>query len=410
MRNSLRFIHTADLHLDSPFKGLSSLPETIFQDVKNSTFQAFSKIIDAAIRHQVDFMLIAGDLFDAESRSLKAQMKLKKEMERLHKHNIQAFIVHGNHDPVQGDYFTVEWPDNVHVFPDETVRKIPFIKDGKHHLADIYGFSYENRTIHDSKVAEYRINQTKDIFHIGILHGSLSSNEDHDVYAPFRLSDFDDKKMDYWALGHIHKREVLRQDPPVVYPGNIQGRHMKETGEKGGYLVELTDRKADLSFIPVQSIRFEIVHLDAKGCESVDGLEQMIEREKERWRQSYGKCIIRLHARLDAEKIGVLTEKDVDELLEFVNEGEDDERNWIWLERIEPDVKVSWNREELKQGKHFTGELIRQMDQVEDPAVFLEELTEHRAIKKFMDPFTDEELQDILKDAEQLLLEDLLKE
>ncbi|MBO8156173.1 MAG: DNA repair exonuclease [Bacillaceae bacterium] len=409
MREVLRFIHAADLHLDSPFKGLSAVPDNIFQDIKSSTFKALKRLIDDAIECQVDFVLIAGDLFDEESRSLKAQLKLRKELERLREHGIQVFISHGNHDPVGGDYLEVKWPENVHVFPDERIRSIPYIKNGRH-LANIYGFSYETRAIHDAKINEYMADSNPDIYHIGMLHGSLAANKEHDVYAPFRHSDFDGKGMDYWALGHIHKREILRKAPYAVYPGNIQGRHMKEHGEKGCYLVELSDQHTELTFMPTQTIRFETFHLDALHYQSIDQLEQWIQKEKRTWRKDYEKAVVRLHMKIDQEKINQLHEEEMKELVDLLNESEEEETRWIWIEKIRTDVKVSWKREELIQGKHFTGELLRQIDQIKNPEPFLEELTENRTVKKFLDPFTEEELQEIMNEAENLLLEHLLKD
>src|SRR5699024_7401917 len=116
-------------------------------------------------------------------------------------------------------------------------------------LVSIYGFSYVNRAVHTNKAKEYDINDQQQIpFHIAMLHGSVSTNTDHDVYAPFRLSDLTSRDFDYWALGHIHKRQVLHTDPYIVYPGNIQGRNRKETGEKGCYHVTISPEDTTISF------------------------------------------------------------------------------------------------------------------------------------------------------------------
>lgn len=256
MAKEISFIHAADLHLDSPFKGLSNLPESIFRQVRESTFTALDRLIDAAIAKQVDFILIAGDLFDNEKQSLKAQIRLRKAFEKLQEHAISVYLSYGNHDYMSGNRYPVTYPENVFIFPTEEVSSFTFVKD-EIKLAQIYGFSYENRAVYERKAKAYKINNQTIPYHIAMLHGSIISNTEHDVYAPFQISDLVEEDFNYWALGHIHKREILKNSPPIVYPGNLQGRNRKETGEKGCYHVVLKDKQADLSFIPLQSIEFQ---------------------------------------------------------------------------------------------------------------------------------------------------------
>ncbi|WP_062105340.1 metallophosphoesterase family protein [Bacillus niameyensis] len=258
--DEVRFIHTADLHLDSPFLGLHNLPKDLWENVQESTFMALQRIIDAAIERDVDFVVIVGDLFDGEDRSIKAQARLRRQMERLEKAGIQVFIVHGNHDHLGGSWLTLDLPQNVHVFGTEVEMKRLKTKTGK--TVHLYGFSYSERHVRDRKVLDYKKVGDAD-FHIGLLHGHCEGGtSSHQPYAPFSLHELLEKDMDYWALGHIHKSEVLHEDPWVVYSGNPQGRHRQELGEKGCFAVKLSKYGTpSLEFIPTAVIRWESVEI-----------------------------------------------------------------------------------------------------------------------------------------------------
>src|SRR5699024_6754102 len=316
--SDISFIDAADLHLDSPFKGLSHLPETIFQKMKESTFEALNLLVEKAIDKQVDFVLLVGDLFDNEKQSLKAQVKLRNACEELKRHDISVYLSYGNHDFTRGNSHPVTYPDNVFIFPDEHVTHFTYQKNGAAKAA-IYGFSYENRSVTTKKADEYEI-ASKDIpFHIAMLHGSLYSNTDHDVYAPFRLSDLTDKDFDYWALGHIHQREVVKEDPPVVYPGNIQGRTSKEAGEKGCYHVELSARDASMTFLPLQSLEFNHRTADVSGCGELHQLESAILKTVTDSTVSAGPELLQLNLSGNQAKLEEW-ETSLDDVIQLVNE------------------------------------------------------------------------------------------
>jgi DNA repair protein SbcD/Mre11 len=409
MGRALKFIHTADLHLDSPFKGMSNIPLKIFEEMKESTFLAFQEIVDTAIKEKVDFVLIVGDMFDEEARSLKAQLKARQAFEQLKEHDIDVFLSFGNHDHLGGTYFRMEYPNNVHIFTSETVETIPYFKNHEH-FANIYGFSYEKKAITTGKVNEF-FPTDEDVFHIGMLHGSLSSIKEHNVYAPFKISELTSISMDYWALGHIHKCEVLHDDPFVVYPGNIQGRHMKETGEKGFYLVQLDKDSCELNFRPSHQIQFIKKHLDTSSITTIDQLEKKINFEKETYRRLYGRSIIRLSVTIDEHHFSdSINETDLQELIDIINESEEDEVNWIWLEDIILKRKVTWNKEQLLTGKHFIGELLRQIDEPNQIDQIIEEIMNNKEIRKGIEPFSEEELEEIIQNAEFLLLSELMRE
>ncbi|EHC6545725.1 DNA repair exonuclease, partial [Listeria monocytogenes] len=183
----IQFLHMADLHLDSPFIGLSTLPQPLFSAIQESTFQSLERITTVAIKEAVDFVLIAGDIYDSEDQSVRAQARFAKEMKRLEAANIPVFMIHGNHDFIEKHKEKLALPSNVHVFSEQV--EVMSHKTATGVSVNIYGFSYNERHIRSSRVGEYKIQGDAD-FHIALLHGSeVSSSEEHDVYAPFRVQE-----------------------------------------------------------------------------------------------------------------------------------------------------------------------------------------------------------------------------
>ncbi|MDX5475154.1 MAG: DNA repair exonuclease [Bacillaceae bacterium] len=402
----IRFIHAADLHLDSPFKGLHSLPHSILQLIRQSTFQAFQTIIDQAIKHNIDFLLLAGDLFDGEKRSLFAQAKLREGFIRLKEKNISVYIIHGNHDPVQSDTKSFRYPDNVHIFS-STVEMKPFIKNGLH-LANIYGFSYPTKHVTTNMTSLYNKINSSVPFHIGMLHGNLDGNNDHDPYAPFTVNELLDKEFQYWALGHIHKRQVIHEHPYIVYPGNIQGRHKKEQGEKGVYLVELQKSNNTLTFIPTSNVIWETLHFDASSISSMDELLESIKAYLEELRcEEVGKFIrleiigqTSLHYELQDEKV-------VEDLQFLLIENEEHNMNFVYVYDIVQKTSSIMNKKELEEVP-FYRDFFQIVESTDDIQEALSLLFKHNEARKVLQKLTEQELDEIKKEAEQLILEELL--
>ncbi|SEB09270.1 DNA repair exonuclease SbcCD nuclease subunit [Thalassobacillus cyri] len=406
MTDQIKFLHCADLHIDSPFKGIGELPSMIEQQIRDSTFTALQSLVEQAIVHQVDFILIAGDLFDHEVRSLKAQIRLRDAFQMLDEHGIEVFVSHGNHDYLSAVFHPVEYPENVHLFTEPHVTNQSFYKNGEP-AAVVYGFSYHHRAVKERKAAEFRrIDEGK--YHIAMLHGSIETNSDHDVYAPFRVRELKEQDMDYWALGHIHKREILSEAPYIVYPGNIQGRSIKETGEKGCYLVEMDPASTTLTFLPLHTFQFYNITLETEA-DSFNGLEKFLAAKMEQWRQT-GPAIIHLHL-TGGEELAALwhNKNDIAALLEWLNEQEQAESQWVWIRDITLDVMPSWNEKDLKQEKHFVGEVLRQYEALGDMEAWLDPLYRHRTARKYLDRMSDDEKKQVLKEAKDLVLMELLK-
>ncbi|WP_334351844.1 metallophosphoesterase family protein [Companilactobacillus sp. HBUAS56257] len=261
----MKFLHAADLHLDTPFVGISNFSKDLQAKLKESTYEAAKKIFQTAIDEKVDFVILAGDIFDDTDSSLKAQMFLKTQFEQLNQVGIKVFMVYGNHDYYRNNFSVIKFPDNVYVFGATPETKSIIVSDGK--KVGVTGFSYTQQHINQNIVREYPDRGEFD-YQIGILHAGVADNN----YAPFTVSDLLTKGYDYWALGHIHKREVLHTNPTIVYPGDIQGRNQNETTPKGFYLVSVTDDKTDLKFVQSSLYTWTKVSLTVDSKDSIDSL------------------------------------------------------------------------------------------------------------------------------------------
>lgn len=275
----MKFIHTADLHLDSPFLGLKNhmLPNDLWEKVHQSTFDSFEKMIDGAIEQQVDFVLLAGDLFDREERSVAADAFLISQLNRLKNHGIEAFISFGNHDYSTANPDSFGYPDNTEVFGNQVETKKYTLSDGE--VVAVSGFSFDKQWITQPMIQDYPQAMGDVTWNIGMLHGSLSSlNSPEANYAPFTLSELEEKGYDYWALGHIHKRQSLNDQQTINYSGNTQGRHINEPGEKGYLLVQSHGRQLNTEFVPTAPIVWERVTLSLADLSSKQLLESIFEK------------------------------------------------------------------------------------------------------------------------------------
>lgn len=407
MVHEISFIHAADLHLDSPFKGLAETPAHIFRQIKDSTFQALDNLIETGIEKQVDFILISGDLFDNEIQSLKAQIRLKKAFERLKKQSIAVYLSYGNHDFIKGNRHKVSYPNNVFIFQDEEVRTFLFEKEGVP-LASISGFSYVERAVEVNKASEFTIRYPEVPFHIAMLHGSVQGNEEHFPYAPFQISELVAKDYNYWALGHIHKREVLKEDPYIVYSGNTQGRHRKETGEKGCYYVKLTKTKTELSFIPLQAITFNALTIDVSDCTEVYQLETAIQDVLTKKLKDTPQLFdVTLYANHDALR-SWQTSGQLDEIIAIINESINNRTSWKHIFRTVIQIEQIMGNPEDYYGEHFLGELSNRFE-AGIAEEYIQELYQHKQARKYIEKPLQLEEQEIIDEAKVSLLNKLLK-
>jgi len=232
----MKFIHAADIHLDSPLIGLQRYEGAPAEEIRGATRRALQNLVELAAAEKVDFLLMAGDLYDGDWKDYNTGLFLSRQMSRLHDEGIRVFIISGNHDAASQITKHLRMPENVKTF---SVRNPETVIIEKLGLA-IHGQGYPDRAVIEDMTGAYS-QASPHHFNIGLLHTSLDGREGHEPYAPTNAAGLLSKGYDYWALGHVHAREIVRDDPWIVFPGNIQGRHIRETGPKGCLLVEAQD-------------------------------------------------------------------------------------------------------------------------------------------------------------------------
>ncbi len=252
----MKFIHAADSHLGNPFRGLDrDIPTSLKQFVQTSTLQAFEKMITGALTAKVDFVLIAGDLYSATENSPKVQVFVHQQFERLQAANIPVFLSFGNHDFEADQHAHLPWPENVHVFSQNVTTQELTVPSGER--VAITGFSYQTPRQVQAVIADFPTRHAGVDYQIGLYHGAVG--KDGDPYAPFTIQGLLAKHYDYWALGHIHVRQTLHEQPFIGYSGNLQGLNRKETGDKGYYLVTADQGRLQPVFQSTTAILWEEV-------------------------------------------------------------------------------------------------------------------------------------------------------
>jgi DNA repair protein SbcD/Mre11 len=403
----VKFLHTADLHLDSPMVGLRHLPKSIFHRLQESTFKALKNITDAAIKHEVDFVVIAGDLYDGEDRSIRAQAVFRNEMNRLAEKGIKVYAIHGNHDHLGGNSVQFDFPVNVYFFKDQL--EIAAFRKNDGTLVHLYGFSYPKRHVTERWIEKYERNDGAD-FHIGLLHGHFEGASDHGKYAPFRLSELLDKGYDYWALGHIHKRILLSQQPHVVYPGNPQGRNRKEQGDKGAYIVNLTEAGSDITFFETADVIWEDIVIDGKNASSFNEVyESCLAAIDEKRREGNG-LLLDIHIdQLDSSLTEVKEKIDNGELLELLQDAEKAEESFVWVHRLAYTENMAFDRGSLIKQSDFYEELFDTIETYDDLNIALSQLYQHSQARRHLGGLDENEKEQLVRDAEKVLFQLLLK-
>lgn len=263
MADSVRILHAADIHLDSPLRGLDgTADEQTVHRLRHATSDALSNLVTLALEEHPDAVVIAGDLYDGDAKDYQTGRTFIRAMERLNdaENPIPVIVIAGNHDAASVITHTLTPPPNVRFLRTDRPETLTYPDRG---LA-FHGQGFADRAVLDNLVANYP-KRLPGLINVGLLHTSLAGYEGHDTYAPCTLDDIAATDYEYMAMGHIH----TRGEPFVVgrttaaFSGNLQGRHIRETGPKGAYLVTLSeDELAHLEFVPLDVARWELVPVD----------------------------------------------------------------------------------------------------------------------------------------------------
>jgi len=392
----LRFVHCADLHLDSPFKGIAALEPDFAEKLREAPLAALEKIVDLALQESADFVLIAGDAWDSRERSLSAQLRFNAQMRRLEEHCIPCFYACGNHDPLPpANAESVRMPGNVQRFGSE-ISMFPVTRDGKE-IAHIYGISF-TRAAETSNLSRRFSRRDRTVPSIAVLHCNIGDTG-HDNYAPCTIADLQQAGMDYWALGHVHKFSILHeQNPAVVYPGCAQGGSPRETGPHGCCLTTIgDDGVVQTVFHPVDSIRFNTIKIAADNCNDWEKLiDTVVTTCRDTAAASNGRALL---LRCDLTGTTPLdTELRQAEQLEQargeINDRLSDQIPPIRIERLTASTRGVYDLDKLAQGNDFTAELITLYRSGDTGDNIRRELDE--VLKRYCgEPLTDEEFQSI---------------
>ncbi|MGH2633289.1 MAG: metallophosphoesterase family protein [Tepidiformaceae bacterium] len=415
----LRFVHTADLHLDSPFEGLrDSAPQHVRDVLLQATFRAYERIIELCVAEKVDALLVAGDVYDGADRSLPAQLRFIEGLKRLDAEGIRSFVVHGNHDPLEGWRARLAFPASCHQFGAE-VEAVPFdpALPGR---GMVYGVSYPRQVVRDNLALRFRRGLHAGPA-IGLLHCNVGSNTGHEPYSPCTVEDLVASGMDYWALGHVHTRQVLRaQTPTIVYPGSPQGRHPNERGERGVYVVELGDGETRLDFRALDVVRWATIEVDIAALGDEQALLDTAEFAVEAARSAAtGRDLM---YRLVVSGRGPLHEavrrpQFANGLQEHLNAQAGGASPFAWCSRVAVETRVAIDRDALCDAGDFTAEVLGVFDRSADDAELqdaldkaLSELFSHHAAGKLLGSVpTGAARAALLRQAEERCLEELLQ-
>jgi len=264
-----RFIHAADIHLDSPLRGLEKYEGAPVSEIRGATRRALENLVALAIDRKVDFVLIAGDLYDGDWKDHNTGLFFVAQMRQLRDAGIPVVMISGNHDAANKMTLSLRLPDNVELLAHDRPATARLSRLEELGVA-IHGQSFRNAAEFDNLVPAYPSKKTG-LLNIGLLHTSLDGAEGHERYAPCTLDHLRQREYDYWALGHVHNREVRHSAPPIVFPGNTQGRHIREAGPKGCYVVTVdAQHRCELEFVPLDVFRWATCVLNATDAQRPD--------------------------------------------------------------------------------------------------------------------------------------------
>lgn len=328
----MKFIHAADIHLDSPLRGLERYEGAPVDAVRSASREALANLVQLAVDERADVLLIAGDLFDGDWKDYNTGLFLVAQLQRLRAVGVRTFMISGNHDAASRITRSLRLPEGVTLFSTDCARTV--VLDDLE--VAIHGQGYSTRAVDCDLSAEYP-DPIAGRFNIGLLHTSADGREGHETYAPCSVTSLSLHGYDYWALGHVHRREVLSRDPWIVFPGNIQGRHVREPGAKGATLVTVEDRAvARVEHHDLDVVRWEVCEVDVAGAATPEAVVDLVLTEVEALQRANGDRVL-------AVRLQVIGSSPVHEALSR------DREHWVnelraaalglggsvWLEKVE---------------------------------------------------------------------------
>ena len=423
----MKFLHAADIHLDSPLKGLERYEGAPVDLIRGATRRALENLVALAIRERVDFVMIAGDLYDGDWRDFNTGMFFVRQMARLRDAGIRVYLIAGNHDAASTMTRTLRLPTN----PEGDALMLSHERAETRRIDElgvaIHGRSFANQAEVRNMVPEYPAPVPR-VFNVGMLHTSLNGSDEHATYAPCTPIDLRAKGYDYWALGHIHKRSLLPIEgetlvpPPILFSGNIQGRHVREPGPRGCFIVSVNDRhEPEMTFHPLDVFRWEVCRIPCGDALTIDDV-------LERFRSLLRNLIVehgdlplglrvvlegttKVHQELTSQRPAVTAE--IRSIATIVSDGR------VWVEQVKLSTEYQPSSQLSLDGDGPLEELIRYLDELPNDSASLTKLSDEvkdlarklpAEITQSPDglQLTDQEwIREIVKDNKPMLLERL---
>ncbi len=400
-----QFIHAADIHLDSPLRGLERYEGAPVDEIRLSTRRALENLVSLALDRNVAFLVIAGDLFDGDWKDYNTGLFFAKQMSRLREAQIPVYIVKGNHDAASKMTRALKMPDNVHIFSHSKPETFHLDSCG----ASLHGQSFSSAAVVKNLAEDYPKAQSNR-FNIGVLHTCATGRDGHGRYAPCTMDDLLAKGYDYWALGHVHNREILKADPLIVFPGNIQGRHIRETGPKGCTIVTVDDKnRATESFEPLCVLQWEHCIISLESALSQDDVINKVNESLS--------SLIRQHASYPlAVRVELSGECQVDSLLrsnseQMINQiraiATDCASDQIWLEKVKINTTAPHAEPDMSLHDGPLGELVSLIDEYKSDTDLQKNLRDQLAE---IDKKLSLEVKDLIGWNEELFLKETLQD
>jgi len=357
---TIRFVHASDLHLDATFGGVDATDDKVAKALERSTLEALDRIVQLCVDREVDFLVLAGDLYNSSDHSLRAELAFQRAMRRLADAGIGAYVVRGNHDPADGWSAGLELPDSVVVFAADRVERREVLHDGEVVCA-VYGRSFPTRQVTENLALDFS-RDDGDPYAVAVLHANVGQREGWDNYAPCSVDDLRAAGMDYWALGHIHMAGRVSDNPPAVYPGSTQGLNPTEEGPRGCYVVHLEKDGTTEEFVETSSVRWRSLEIDTSKLDGIDELRSALEDGCAEVRDTNGgrPTVVRLgltgrtsiHAQLS--RPGVMSDLAAD-----LRQEQLDLDPWIWIDRLRDRTRPALDLDEIVGEEGLRGDLAR---------------------------------------------------